>query len=67
MIVFTVCGVLTLLLILARRFFLKPAAELGGPRGLAKGSAAVLIFLWLMYLLFSILSTVGVINIDFHS
>jgi len=52
-IVFTVCAILTLSLILVRRFVLN--AELGGNKMLANLSAGFLVMLWFIYILFCVL------------
>ena len=53
--VFSLCAVCAIALILVRRFCLRPAAELGGPRPVAWLSATLLIFLWLLYIMCSTL------------
>jgi len=58
--VFTICAVLTLLLILVRRMF--GGQELGGNKMGAYASAGFLIFLWLVYVVVSCLATYGFVS-----
>ena len=53
--VFTCCAVSAIGAILARRWALKPSAELGGPRKLAYITCGSFIGLWVLYLIFSII------------
>ena len=53
--VFTICAIATISIILCRRFFLKPAAELGGNKVVAWVSATVLVVLWSLYVVLSAL------------
>ena len=53
--VFTIVAIITLCSILARRFFLHPAQELGGDKKIAYMTFAFFIVLYFTYLVFSIL------------
>ena len=59
-IVFTVCAILTIGLILLRRANGKQ--ELGGNKPMAYASAAFLVVLWFIYLIFSIMAAYGYIG-----
>jgi Ca2+/Na+ antiporter len=52
-VIFSVCAVLTIALILARRFVPAKPAELGGDRNAARASAAFLVCLWFFYIMMS--------------
>ncbi|KAL8586047.1 hypothetical protein ACOMHN_023690 [Nucella lapillus] len=60
-ILFTTCAVLAIAILMLRRFF--DGAELGGSTVLKYSSAAILVFLWGIYVLFSSLQTYKVINV----
>merc|ERR1712167_513258 len=57
--VFTVCALTTIAVLYYRRVTI--GAELGGPKSSAKRHAALLVGLWLVYIVASILSTEGMI------
>ena len=54
--VFVGCATMTLSVILCRRFYLNPPAELGGKKSTAKMHAAFLVFLWFIYITVSCLN-----------
>ena len=55
--VFTICAVLSIILLMVRRIFGR--GELGGPKATRYASAMLLLFLWLSYVLLSALETYG--------
>jgi hypothetical protein len=55
-VIFTIVAIVTIFVILARRFCLKPPQELGGNKTVARASAAFLTFLWLVYVFMSCLA-----------
>ncbi len=57
--VFTICALTTIAVLYYRRVTI--GAELGGPKASAKRHAALLVGLWLVYIVASILSTEGMI------
>ena len=61
-VVFSVVALCTLGIILLRRFAMSPAQELGGNKMKAYITFGVFIFLYVMYLLFSILRVAGVVE-----
>jgi len=60
---FTICAVLALSLLMARRRYV--GGELGGSLAVARLSSAVLTSLWLLYILLASLGLLGVIPADF--
>ena len=61
-ILFTTCAVVAIVILLLRRFFC--GGELGGPRLMKLISAAVLCFLWLIYVLLSSMQSYSIIDVD---
>jgi len=62
-VLYTICAILAISLIMARRFIpLFGSAELGGTKWAKYASSGFLIFLWLAYVLLSSLQTYGVIT-----
>ena len=53
--IFTVVAVITLAVIMLRRFCLTPSQELGGSKPIGYVTAGVFLLLYVIYLLFSIL------------
>ena len=65
-IVYTCCAITTILLLMARRFLpIFGQAELGGPKLTKSLSAAFFLFLWLLYIVLSILQSYGLISSPF--
>ena len=65
-IVYTVCAILALGLIIARRFLpVFGSAELGGSKPFKYASSALLVGLWFLYVLLSSLVTYNVISNPF--
>jgi len=62
-VLYTICAILAIALIMARRFLpMFGSAELGGNKWLKYASAGFLIFLWIAYVLLSSLQTYGIIT-----
>jgi len=59
-IVFTICAIITISMILVRR---KYGQELGGNKTGAYGCAVFLVFLWMIYIIMSCLSTYGFVQL----
>merc|ERR1711994_121070 len=65
-IVYTCCAIAAVALLMARRFLpIFGQAELGGPKLTKSLSAAFFLFLWLLYIVLSILQCYGYINSPF--
>jgi len=62
-VLYTICAILAIALILARRFIpVFGSAELGGTKWAKYASSAFLVFLWIAYVVLSSLQTYGVIT-----
>ena len=65
-VVYTLCAITAIALLMTRRFLpIFGNAELGGPRVTKYLSAAFFLFLWLLYIVLSILQCYGYINSPF--
>jgi len=62
-VLYTICAIMAITLILARRFLpVFGSAELGGTKWGKYASSAFLVFLWIAYVVLSSLQTYGVIT-----
>eukprot|EP00927_Polykrikos_kofoidii_P064982 TRINITY_DN60783_c0_g1_i1.p1 TRINITY_DN60783_c0_g1~~TRINITY_DN60783_c0_g1_i1.p1 ORF type:complete len:1006 (-),score=166.38 TRINITY_DN60783_c0_g1_i1:139-3063(-) len=57
--VFTLCAVLCIVLLVVRRYLY--GGELGGPKLAKRRDALILVFLWLLYIVMSVLKSLGVL------
>lgn len=63
---YTIAALIAMGLLLVRRnVMIFGKAELGGPKPMAYLSAGILIFLWILYIVFSCLQISGVIEANF--